>query len=68
MQSIIILIFLLGYLAIIFENKIRINKAATALFMGALSWGIIATKAFLIQNILNDLQIHLVAISELVFF
>jgi Na+/H+ antiporter NhaD/arsenite permease-like protein len=68
MSDIIIVIFILGYLAIIFENKIRVNKAATALFMGALSWGIIATQAFLVQNILNDLQIHLIAISELVFF
>jgi Na+/H+ antiporter NhaD/arsenite permease-like protein len=68
MSDIIIVIFILGYLAIIFENKIRVNKAAIALFMGALSWGIIATQAFLVQNILNDLQIHLIAISELVFF
>lgn len=68
MSNIIIVIFILGYLAIIFESKIRVNKAATALFMGALSWGIIATQAFLVQNILNDLQIHLITISELVFF
>jgi Na+/H+ antiporter NhaD/arsenite permease-like protein len=68
MSTIIIFIFIIGYLAIIFENKIHINKAATALFMGAISWGLIASQAFLIQNILNDLQIHLIAISELVFF
>jgi len=68
MSNIIIVIFILGYLAIIFENKICVNKAATALFLGALSWSIIATQAFLVQNILNDLQIHLIAISELVFF
>jgi len=34
------LVFVIGYLAIIFENKIRVNKASTALVTGVLCWTI----------------------------
>ncbi len=32
--------FIIGYLAIVFEKFLRVNKAAIALIMGALLWGI----------------------------
>ena len=38
MQSVILIIFLIGYLFIIFEQRIRIDKAATALLTGGLCW------------------------------
>lgn len=34
----IILVFVLGYLAIIFEHTIKVNKTASALLMGVLTW------------------------------
>lgn len=37
-QSILILFFALGYLAIIFEKFLHVNKAAIALAMGAICW------------------------------
>ncbi len=38
MTTLIITIFILGYIAIAFEHKIKINKAATALITGVLCW------------------------------
>jgi Na+/H+ antiporter NhaD/arsenite permease-like protein len=38
MTTLIIIIFILGYVAIAFEHKIKINKAATALITGVLCW------------------------------
>jgi len=38
MDILIITIFILGYVAIAFEHKIKINKAATALITGVLCW------------------------------
>jgi len=38
MTILIITIFILGYIAIAFEHKIKINKAATALITGVLCW------------------------------
>ena len=38
MTAIIIIIFILGYLAIALEHSIHINKAATALVTGVLCW------------------------------
>jgi hypothetical protein len=41
MQNILlILVFIIGYSAIVTEHKIRINKAASALMAGALTWTI----------------------------
>lgn len=34
----IILVFIIGYLAIIFEHNIRVNKTASALLMAAFTW------------------------------
>jgi Na+/H+ antiporter NhaD/arsenite permease-like protein len=38
MATIIIVLFILGYLAIAFEHLIKVNKAATALITGCLCW------------------------------
>ncbi len=40
MQLLITLVFLAGYSMIVMENKIRINKAASALMAGVLAWTI----------------------------
>jgi Na+/H+ antiporter NhaD/arsenite permease-like protein len=42
MLTAIIVVFLLGYLAIVFEHQIHINKAASAVLTGVLCWTIYA--------------------------
>jgi len=45
MLSIIVVVFVLGYLAIALEHPIGINKAASALFIGVLCWTLYAIDA-----------------------
>ncbi len=40
MTTLIIIIFVVGYLAITLEHKLKVDKASIALIMGVLSWGI----------------------------
>jgi len=40
METLILVIFVLGYLAIAFEHPLKINKAASALFTGVVCWTI----------------------------
>ncbi len=42
MASAIILCFILGYLAIVFEHPLRLDKTVPALLMGALCWALLA--------------------------
>lgn len=42
MSIVIILIFIIGYLAIAFEHPLRLNKTVTALLMASLIWVILA--------------------------
>ena len=56
MEILLLIVFILGYLAIAFEHPIKIDKAATALVMGGVIWGALAlgidelvTKEFLIE-------------------
>ena len=42
MIAAIIVVFVLGYLAIVFEHQIHINKAASAIVTGVLCWTIYA--------------------------
>lgn len=40
--AVIIAIFIIGYVCIVFEHPLKINKAAIALLIGAGTWGILA--------------------------
>ncbi len=42
MTFVILTVFVLGYLAIAFEHKLNINKAASALLIGSLCWALYA--------------------------
>jgi Na+/H+ antiporter NhaD/arsenite permease-like protein len=42
MAAIVILVFILGYLAIVFEHPLHLDKSVPALLMGALSWAVLA--------------------------
>ena len=65
MFYLIIIIFVLGYAAIAFEEQISVDKAATALITGILLWVCIA---FVSDRIHGELLKHLGEISEILFF
>ncbi len=68
MISIVIGIFIIGYLAIIFEHYIKINKAATALITAVLCWTAIMINSSEKDLVVHELSNHLISISEIVFF
>jgi Na+/H+ antiporter NhaD/arsenite permease-like protein len=69
MQNILlILVFIIGYSAIVTEHKIRINKAASALIAGALTWTI-----FILFNPAKDavaeaIKTNMADIAGILFF
>ncbi len=40
MVTLIVIVFVLGYLAIAFEHQIRVNKAASAILVGVICWAL----------------------------
>ncbi len=74
-DTLIIVVFVLGYLAIALEHKIGINKAATALLIGIFCWLLVMAKSCYQGNILSgsadvlqSLSHHLQDISQLLIF
>lgn len=67
MEQIIVLVFILGYLAIAFEHPLKINKTGAALFMGLLLWTLYRI-GFPHHPIAEELAHHIEAISEILFF
>jgi Na+/H+ antiporter NhaD/arsenite permease-like protein len=51
MTSLIVAIFIIGYLAIALEHKIHVNKAATALLIGGICWALYAVN---VQELLPE--------------
>ena len=68
MNTIIIIAFILGYAFIVIENKIKINKAATALFTGVLCWTIYILFSNSSEPIVDQLVEHIGSISQIIFF
>lgn len=68
MSIIILSIFCFGYLFIAFENKIKINKTATALITGVLCWTAYIYFASNKLLVSNALLAHLGDISSILFF
>jgi len=68
MTTLIILIFVLGYAAIAFENPIRINKAASALITGVLCWIVYRFSGEAREVINENLMNHLGEIASILFF
>ena len=68
MITVVIIIFVLGYLAITLEHTININKSATALITAVLCWTLIISNASNKEIIIEQLSHHLSSISEIVFF
>lgn len=67
MQLALVFSFIVGYSLIIFEHIVKVNKAAIALMIAVVSWGILfgvgATYDFT-----RELELHLAEISQIIFF
>ncbi len=68
LTTIILVLFILGYLAIAFEHNIKINKAASALFLGGICWAVFAFTGVSISSLEYEIQHHIIHISEILFF
>jgi len=68
MTAIIVIVFIVGYLAIAFEHPLRINKAASALLTGVICWSIYALFGSDKELVSENLSHHLSDISGILFF
>lgn len=68
MTALLIIIFVLGYIAIAIEHTIKINKAATALITGVLCWSVYILFSPDKQLISEELSHHLGELSGILFF
>ena len=68
MEWLIILFFVLGYLAITLEHTIRVDKAASALLAGVLCWSVYILTAHDYHEVIHHLEEHLSEISGILFF
>jgi Na+/H+ antiporter NhaD/arsenite permease-like protein len=67
-STLLLLVFISGYLAIAFEQTIKLNKAASALLTGVVCWTLYMISRHDSTVINNQLLIHLGEISSILFF
>ena len=70
MEPILIFLFLIGYGAIAFEHVLKVNKAGTALCMGALCWTayILFAGSGHVDEVLGQMNEELGSIANILFF
>ena len=68
MTTLIIFIFVIGYLLITLEQLIKINKAAIALITAVLCWTAIITNSNDTAHVIAGLSKQIASTSEIVFF
>lgn len=68
MTTLVIIIFITGYLAIAFEHPLKLNKAAAALLTGVLCWTVFVTSGVDKDDAVNELLHHFGEISSILFF
>lgn len=71
MIPIVTLIFIIGYLLIIFEHNIKIDKAVSALLAGVICWVVIAVhheSPFDNEHLVENLSHYLGEIASILFF
>jgi Na+/H+ antiporter NhaD/arsenite permease-like protein len=68
MQFLLMAVFAVGYLLIIFEKRLKINKAAPALLAGVLCWVILAVSPGDSAHLKDALAGHVSDISNILFF
>lgn len=68
MDAVIIIVFVVGYLAIALEHPIKINKTASALLTGVLCWTLYALSSSNVEEVGHQLNEHLSGTSQILFF
>lgn len=68
MTTLVLLVFIVGYLAIAFEHSIRVNKAAAALLTGVLCWVLYTFQASSPEESSQLLMEHFSGIASILFF
>jgi len=66
--TIMIIVFVLGYIAIALEHPIKVDKAASALIIGGICWALYAFSGVDAHHMNEHLSHHLVDIAEILFF
>jgi Na+/H+ antiporter NhaD/arsenite permease-like protein len=66
--TLMIIVFVLGYIAIALEHPLKIDKAASALIIGGLGWALFSFTGISHHDLTHELQHHLVHIAEILFF
>lgn len=67
-SALLIIIFILGYLAIAFEHPLKLNKAASALITGVFCWTVYILNNESHELVSSELLGHLGEISSILFF
>jgi Na+/H+ antiporter NhaD/arsenite permease-like protein len=67
-SSLLIIIFVLGYIAIAFEHPLKLNKAASALITGVVCWTIYMLQSQSTHTVTEQLLHHLGEIASILFF
>jgi Na+/H+ antiporter NhaD/arsenite permease-like protein len=68
MIALVLVIFIIGYMAIAFEHPLRLNKAASALLTGAICWLVFFLNADSAETATDALFHHLGEIASILFF
>jgi Na+/H+ antiporter NhaD/arsenite permease-like protein len=68
MEQLLIFVFVVGYFLIAIEHSIKVNKAATALVIGVLSWTIYILFSGDKAAVNSELSHHLSELSGILFF
>lgn len=66
--ALILLVFVIGYIAIAFEHPLKLNKAASALITGVLCWSIYILQSKSTHTVSEELLLHLGEIASILFF
>ena len=67
-SSLLIIVFVLGYIAIAFEHPLKLNKAASALITGVICWTIYILQSGSAEVVGEELLHHLGEIASILFF
>ena len=66
--TLMIVIFVLGYIAIALERPLKVDKAASALIIGGLGWALYSFTGVSQEELSHEVKHHLVDIAEILFF
>jgi NhaD family Na+/H+ antiporter len=65
----ILVVFFIGYVAIILEHYVKVNKTAVALFIAVICWAIyLVCSAVPVKDDLENLGHHVSDVSQIIFF